>query len=95
MARTLQQNLFADGSQPELLEPPAALPRYRPDIDDVRARLYKILGEARAAAKLPWDRDKFLVYRNIFPQMTLWLPDEEGSQLRLEFAAEIARLEAA
>ena len=34
-------------------------------------------------------------YRTIFPQMTNWLPEEEGAQLRFEFEAELARLEAA
>jgi hypothetical protein len=31
----------------------------------------------------------------MFPQMTFWLPEDEGAQLRLEFEAELARLEAA
>jgi hypothetical protein len=31
----------------------------------------------------------------IFPQLTNWLPDDEGAQLRFEFEAEIRRLEAA
>ncbi len=35
------------------------------------------------------------LYRTIFPQMTLWLPEEEAAQLRFEFAAEMTRLEAA
>ena len=35
------------------------------------------------------------LYRTIFPQMTNWLPDEEGAQLRFEFETEIKRLEAA
>jgi hypothetical protein len=30
-----------------------------------------------------------------FPQMTNWLPEEEGAQLRFEFETELARLEAA
>jgi hypothetical protein len=34
-------------------------------------------------------------YRTIFPQMTNWLPEEEGAQLRFEFEAELARLEEA
>jgi hypothetical protein len=36
-----------------------------------------------------------LLYRTIFPQMTNWLSDEEGAQLRFEFENEIRRLEAA
>ena len=65
------------------------------DPDSVRAELYKILAEARAAQKLPWEPKTVRLYRTIFPQMTNWLPDEEGAQLRFEFEAEIRRLEAA
>ena len=53
-------DLFAAEAQAELFEADAALPAYRPDFDDVRARLQKILAEARAAEKLPWDRDQLL-----------------------------------
>jgi hypothetical protein len=70
-------------------------PEYRADPDSVRAELYKILAEARAAQKLPWEPRTVLLYRTIFPQMTNWLPDEEGAQLRFEFETEIKRLEAA
>jgi hypothetical protein len=31
----------------------------------------------------------------IFPQMSLWLPEEEGAQLRLAFEKEMERLKAA
>lgn len=95
MARPYQQDLFEDEGQAELFEPDAAPPAYRPDLDQVRARLHKILAEARAAEKLPWDRDQLLVYRTIFPQMTGWLPEEEAAQLRFEFETEMARLKAA
>src|SRR6266496_2408054 len=70
-------------------------PEYRPDPDSVRAELYKILAEARAAQKLPWEPKTVRLYRTIFPQMTNWLPEEEGAQLRFEFETEIKRLEAA
>ena len=66
-----------------------------PILDSVRAELYKILAEARAAQKLPWEPKTVLLYRTIFPQMTNWLPDDEGAQLRFEFETEIKRLEAA
>ena len=95
MARSLQQDLFAAETQVELFEADAVPPAYHPDLDDVRARLHKILAEARAAQKLPWDRDKLLVYRTIFPQMAGWLPDEEAAQLRFAFDTELARLRAA
>ena len=85
---------------PDLFEEPQpdlfgaeATPTYRPDIDKVRARLDKILAETRAADELPWGRAS--LYRTIFPQMTLWLPEEEAAQLRFEFEAEMERLKAA
>jgi hypothetical protein len=95
MARSTQHDLFETDSQAESFEPDAAPPVYRPDPDEVRARLHRILAEARAAEKLPWDRDKLLVYRTIFPQMTGWLPEDEAAQLRFEFDTELARLKAA
>jgi hypothetical protein len=70
-------------------------PVYRPDPDKVRRRLEKILAEARAAQKLPWEPTTVSLYRTIFPQMTNWLPEEEGAQLRFEFETELARLQAA
>jgi hypothetical protein len=95
MARPHQQDLFADEAEAELFEPDTAPPPYRPDLDKVRARLHKILAEARAADKLPWNQDQLLVYRAIFPQMAEWLPEEEAVQLRFEFDTEMTRLKAA
>jgi hypothetical protein len=71
------------------------VPAYRPDPDKVRSRLHKILAEARAAQKLPWEPTTVSLYRTIFPQMTQWLPEDEGAQLRFEFEAELERLKAA
>jgi hypothetical protein len=70
-------------------------PVYRADPDKVRARLHKILAEARAAEVVPWENARTSLYRTIFPQMTRWLPDEEAAQLRFEFEAEMERLKAA
>jgi hypothetical protein len=70
-------------------------PVYRPDPDKVRARLHKILAEARAARTLPWEPGRVRLYRIIFPQMTRCLPEDEGAQFRFEFEEELARLEAA
>ncbi len=72
-----------------------SVPAYRPDPDKVRARLHKILAEARAAQKLPWEPTTVSLYRTIFPRMTQWLPEDEGAQLRFEFETEMARLQAA
>lgn len=92
MSRTDEQDLFEAEAQPDLFggETKSA---YCPDPDKVRARLQRILAEARAAKELPWGRAS--LYRTIFPQMTLWLPEDEGAQLRFEFETELARLEAA
>jgi hypothetical protein len=95
MARPTQPDLFASEPQPELFNDDAAPPAYRPDLDDVRMRLHRILAEARAAKTLPWDEDKVLIYRTIFPHMAGWLPEEEGAQLRFQFDTEMARLKAA
>ena len=81
----MQTDLF--GAEP--------VPAYRPDPEKVRSRLHKILAEAKAAQKLPWEPTTVSLYRTIFPQMTNWLPEDEGAQLRFEFETEIARLEAA
>lgn len=94
MARHNQPDLFGD-PQAELFAADAAPVAYLPDPDRVRARLRRILGEARAASAMPWDRSRADLYRLIVPQMTLSLPDEEAAQWRLEFESEVARLEAA
>lgn len=87
-----QPDMFEGEGQAELFsaEP---VPMYRPDPDKVRARLHKILAEAKAARTLPWERVS--LFRTIVPQLANWLPDEEANQLRFEFAEELARLEAA
>ena len=89
-----KSTLFESESQPDLFGAEAALV-YRPDPEKVRARLHRILGEAKAAPALPWEPARVSLYRTIFPQMTLWLPDDEAAQLRLEFETELTRLQAA
>jgi hypothetical protein len=93
MTDRAQPDLFAQEAQPDLFgaDPPA----YRPNPDKVRSRLNKILAEARGAASLPWEPTRLSLYRTIFPQMTLFLSEEEGARFRLEFEAQLARLGAA
>ena len=89
---------FSDNEQPETqadLFGPAEAPAYRPDPDKVRSRLQKILAEMRAAQQASLEPSTVSLYRTIFPQMTNWLPEEEGAQLRFQFEEELARLEAA
>ena len=94
MDRAGQSDLFGAEEQPDLFGD-SRPPPYRPDPDKVRARLYRILAEARAAQRVPWEPTRTSLYRTIFPQMTFWLPENEGSQLRFEFESELERLEAA
>ena len=91
MASSGERDFFWAEEQPDLFSD-SRPPPYRPDPDKVRARLYKILGEARSARRLPWEPTRVSLYRTIFPQMTLWLPDDEGAQLRFEFETELVRL---
>lgn len=94
MARTNASDMFAAKLQADLFGADP-VPAYRPDPEKVRSRLHKILAEARAAQTLPWEPTTVSLYRTIFPQMTNWLPDDEGAQLRFQFEEELARLEAA
>ncbi len=94
MARTGQADLFAKDEQPDLFGGEAA-PVYRPNLDKVRARLEKILAEARAAQAMPWEPTQLSLYRTIFPQMAGYLPKDEGAQLRFTFEKEMKRFEAA
>ncbi|MDA1133097.1 MAG: hypothetical protein O2905_07735 [Proteobacteria bacterium] len=94
MPRVDAPNLLeSDEAEPDLFGKESA-PTYRPDPDKVRARLHRILAEARAAEALPWKQSQVSLYQTIFPQLSLWLPNEEAAQLRLEFESELARLDA-
>jgi hypothetical protein len=95
MARDDPPDLLIPEQQPDLFGTGPAPTGYRPDADKVRSRLHRILAQARAARSLPWEPTTVSLYRTIFPQMSLWLPHEEGAQLRFAFEAELARLEAA
>jgi len=87
-------DLFQSDEQAELFGEEDT-PVYKPDPDKVRARLLKIIAEAKAANVIPWDASRVSLYRTIVPQMSMLLPEEEGAQLRFEFETELARLEAA
>jgi hypothetical protein len=86
-----QLNLF--GGQDDLF--PAEPTVYRADPAVVRAKLLRLLAEARAADSPPWDRKTTRYWQTVFPQMANWLPDDEADQLRLEFRSEMARLDRA
>jgi len=92
MARSRQADLLDPSVQGELFRAPAE-PAYRPNLDKVRGGLEKLLAEARAARTMPWEPSQLSLYRLIFPQMTLWLAEEERAQYRMAFDQELARLE--
>jgi hypothetical protein len=94
MASARPSDLFTPEPQFDLFGA-ERVPAYRPDPEKVRARLHKILAEARAARTFPWEPTRVSLYRTIFPRMTNWLPDDEAAQLRVDFESEMARLNAA
>jgi len=73
-------------------EPP---PVSRSTPEEMRAYLHALLAEARAASTMPWPRERARFYRLLVPQLSFWLPEEEGARLRAAFAAELARLASA
>ena len=87
-----QPDLFGD-PQSDLFGPGPAQPAvFRGDPDRVRARLGKIVAEARMADTMPWDRATLRLYRTIVPQMSLWLAADEAARWRLDFDREVLRL---
>lgn len=79
-----QADLFAG-------EPPP--PRTPMDFPaEARARLNRVLAEARAAATLPWSEREARKWEILFPQMAEWLSGDEADQLCFEFAQELERL---
>jgi hypothetical protein len=83
-----QGSLFGDGDN--RLQAP--IRRHVPDPEKVRQRLKALLEKARSAQKMPWTERDARMWQTVFPNMANWLPDEEATQLRLQFAREMERL---
>jgi hypothetical protein len=94
MSTSRQGDLFGHESQ-DPSDENFETPEYYADAEEVRQELHRILAEMKAANAMPWDEKRAALYRTIFPQMTNWLPEAEGAQLRFQFDEEFARLEAA
>ena len=90
-----QLDFFRAETEPELPDEDWTPPVTRANPEKVRAELHAILGQARAASILPWDRRTAGYYRVVFPQMANWLPEEEAKQLCFAFEEEMKRLKAA
>ena len=88
-----QPDFFLAETEADPIGDDYAPPVYYPDPVRIRAEIHRILGEARAAESLPWNARTTRLYRLIVPQMSRSLPEEEAERLRLEFEAEMARLE--
>jgi hypothetical protein len=74
-----------------------AVPDYAPEKREqrVRARLLDLLETARAAERMPWERQRAEVNEILFKQSSNWLPETERESLRAAFEAEMKRLRAA
>jgi hypothetical protein len=70
----------------------APVQSYLPDPEKVRQRLKLLLGKARSAKKMPWSERDARMWQIVFPNMAIWLPEEQTEQLRFEFAREMERL---
>ena len=90
-----QGDLFGEDAAPDLFGEEAAPVAYRADPQKVREKLTLIVSELRNASTLPWDASRLRYYRTVFPQMSLWLDEQEAAQLRFAFEEEIRRLHAA
>ncbi len=91
----MTQNDFFGNPQTSLFPEDTAPVNYRPDPEKVRAKILRIITEARSADTLPWDAQRLRFYRTVVPQMSLWLPEDEAAQLRFAFDEEVKRLEMA
>ncbi|MFN2474338.1 MAG: hypothetical protein ABR588_10545 [Sphingomicrobium sp.] len=60
--------------------------------DTIRARMHRLIAEARAAETVPWPVRRVRSNMVMFPYMAEWLPKDEGEQLLMEFRAEMKRL---
>jgi hypothetical protein len=93
--RMRQGDLFGNDAATNLFGEDAAPVAYRADPKKVREKLTLIVSELRSASSLPWDATRLRYYRTVFPQMSLWLDEQEAAQLRFAFEEEIKRLNAA
>jgi hypothetical protein len=86
-----QGSLFGVGE--ERMQAP--LQRSLPDPEKIRRRLKSLIETARSAEKMPWSERDARMWQTVFPNMAKWLPDDEATQLRFEFAQEMERLKRA
>src|SRR5437764_1251690 len=60
--------------------------------ETIRAKMLKLIAEARAAQATPWPLRQTRSHMVMFSYMAEWLPKDEGEQLLMEFVVEMRRL---
>jgi hypothetical protein len=60
--------------------------------ETIRAKMQKLIAEARASKHTPWPKRQTRSHMVMFPYMAEWLPKDEGEQLLLAFREEMKRL---
>ena len=60
--------------------------------ETIRAKMLKLIAEAKASNVVPWPLRQTRTHMVLFPYMAEWLPEEEGEQLLMEFMHEMERL---
>jgi hypothetical protein len=75
---------------PQVLPSPVTSGAPAPEV--VRKRLHIILEEARNASEMPWAPSRARAIEHLFRNMTKWLPESEGEDLRKSFLQQISRL---
>jgi hypothetical protein len=58
----------------------------------IRARMLKLIAEAKAAEVTPWPLWQTRSHMVMFPYMAEWLPKDDAEQLLMEFMGEMRRL---
>jgi hypothetical protein len=86
-----QADLFTPDAEPEFFRDQVPHGE-RPDPEKIRLQLVSLIEKVRGAQTMPWPKREARMWQIAFPQMTNWLPPDEGDQLRFEFAQEMQRL---
>lgn len=88
-----QADIFGGAPQPDLFGVPAPK-AYVPDPRHVRNRLQDLLVQLKAAETWPWEPVMVRLHRDrTVPYLCDLLPEQEAAQWRVDFEAEVARLE--
>jgi hypothetical protein len=86
-----QPDLFLPDPEPEFFEDRRDAGE-RPDPQKICLQLVSLIETVRNAKTMPWPEREARMWQIAFPQMTNWLPPDEGDQLRFEFEQEMQRL---